>query len=228
MPTTPNQNDETTKPVKTTNVPLADIDFGSVVKKVKDKWALSPWLTIRYITFVEFEPKANLYQTILNARIEYGKNRPQVTQAIKNIDKEIEKRVSNVKGYIADKYGKENAISYYPSFGIEHYKKSYIIPKDQNTRSESLELMSNAIVANGFADKTYGQMYWEDIKTRFDELLEEASQLDASVSSKVGDKNLLKKELKKVLRSIVIIIEGNYPDTYKQELRVWGFQKEKY
>jgi hypothetical protein len=24
------------------------------------------------------------------------------------------------------------------------------------------------------------------------------------------------------------VIQGNYPDTYKAELRSWGFQKEKY
>jgi hypothetical protein len=48
------------------------------------------------------------------------------------------------------------------------------------------------------------------------------------VASKVGDKNILKKELKKALNAIVNIIKANYPDNYKEELRNWGFQKEKY
>ena len=85
-----------------------------------------------------------------------------------------------------------------------------------------------AISANGFDDKTYGKAYWLNIQTQFDELLGSASAIDSTVSNKVGDKNVLKKELKKGLNSLVAVIKGNYPDTYKQELRTWGFQKEKY
>ena len=228
MPNQPNLIDGSSKPVKTSNVPEADIDFGSVVKKVKEKWNLSPWLTLQYLTAAQFAVKTDTFLQVLNARIEYGKSRPQVTNSLANINKEIDTRVSNVKGYIADKYGEENATSYYPAFGIEFINKSYTIAKDQNTRLEALQLMANAIVEHDFIDKTYGQNYWDTIKTKFTDFLETASQLDASVSSKVGDKNILKKDLKKALNSIVLIVKANYPENYKQELRVWGFQKEKY
>ena len=144
------------------------------------------------------------------------------------INKEIDNKLANVKGYIADKYGKENAVSYYASFGIEFSNKTYRFPIDQNNRSEALALMVNSISANGFDDKTYGKDYWLDIQSQFNELLVSASNTDSTVSNKVGDKNTLKKELKRALNSIVLVIKGNYPDTYKQELRTWGFQKEKY
>ena len=228
MPDQPNLIDSSSKSVKTVNVPETDIDFGSVVKKVKEKWNLSTWLTLQYLTSAQFAVKSDSYLEVLNARIEYGKSRPQVTNSLANINKEIDTRVSNVKGYIADKYGKENATSYYPAFGIDFNNKSYSIARDQNTRLEALQLMANAIVEHDFIDKTYGQAFWEGVKTKFTNFLENASQLDASVSSKVGDKNILKKELKKALNSIVLIVKANYPENYKQELRVWGFQKEKY
>jgi hypothetical protein len=48
------------------------------------------------------------------------------------------------------------------------------------------------------------------------------------VASKVGDKNILKKDLKKGLNAVVLAIKANYPDNYKEELRNWSFQKEKY
>ena len=32
----------------------------------------------------------------------------------------------------------------------------------------------------------------------------------------------------KVLNALVWVLKGNFPDTYKEELRSWGFQKEKY
>ena len=44
----------------------------------------------------------------------------------------------------------------------------------------------------------------------------------------MGNKNILKADLKKSLNAIVSVIKANYPDNYKQELRNWGFQKEKY
>ena len=102
------------------------------------------------------------------------------------------------------------------------------MPKDQNSRSEALELMIKGIDANGFNDKTYGKTYWTNIKTQFDSLLQTASTTDGSVSNKVGDKNKLKKGLKKALNAIVLSVKANYPDTYKHELRTLGFQKEKY
>jgi hypothetical protein len=55
-----------------------------------------------------------------------------------------------------------------------------------------------------------------------------ASTTDGQVAIKVGDKNELKTYLKKVLNALMLVIKGNYPDTYKAELRDWGFQKEKY
>ena len=224
----PIPNEGSAIPTKTTNVPVADIDFSNVVGKVRDKWEASPWLTLLWITFSEFKAKADDYQTTLTQRLQTGKNRPQITQSLKKLNKEIDEKVANVKGYIADKYGKDSAVSYYPSFGIEFYKKSYLMPKDQNSRSEALELMIKGIDANGFNDKTYGKTYWTNIKTQFDSLLQTASTTDGSVSNKVGDKNELKKGLKKALNAIVLSVKANYPDTYKQELRTWGFQKEKY
>ena len=77
-------------------------------------------------------------------------------------------------------------------------------------------------------ERKYGIAFWTDILTNYEALLEQSNALDGSISVKVGDKNVLKKKLKKGLAAIVHGLKCNYPDTYKQELRDWGFQKEKY
>ncbi|MEM0542798.1 hypothetical protein WFZ85_09215 [Flavobacterium sp. j3] len=228
METTPPKNESTTKPVKTSNVPLADIDFGNVVEKASDKWILTPWLTLLWMTAEEFKVKSDNYKTTLAVRIQTGSNRPQITKSLVNINKEIDEKLSYVKGYIAEKYGKDNAVSYYASFGIEYSNKTYRFPFDQNNRSKALALMVDAISANGLNDKMYGKDYWLEIQTKYDDLLAAASSNDGTVSNKVGNKNALKKELKVVLNSLIFSIKANYPETYKQELRAWGFQKEKY
>lgn len=38
----------------------------------------------------------------------------------------------------------------------------------------------------------------------------------------------MKKSLTKGLNTIIMALKANYPDTWKTELRNWGFQKEKY
>ena len=62
----------------------------------------------------------------------------------------------------------------------------------------------------------------------FNAQVAQSSVLDGQISVSVGDKNVLKNTLRKGLNSVIGIIKANYPDTYKQELRDWGFQKEKY
>ena len=126
MGTTPKPNEAPTKPIKTSNVPAADIEFGAVLKKVSEKWILSNWLTLQWITAIKFKSDADAYNAALAVRINTGKSRPQITKALKNIYKEIDEKLANVKSYLAEKYGKEDALSYYPSFGIEFYNKRYI------------------------------------------------------------------------------------------------------
>ena len=44
----------------------------------------------------------------------------------------------------------------------------------------------------------------------------------------VGQKNELKEEINEFLVSLINVITGNFPKTYHEQLRRWGFQKEKY
>ena len=220
--------EENVNSTKNGNVPISDVDFGNVINTVSVKWAASPWLTLQWLTSANFATKATTYQTTLSARQQTGSTRSQTTQALKIMDKTIDEAVSYVKVYIVDKYKKESAQSYYAAFGIVKANDRYTLPIDQNNRSAALTLMINAIAINDFGTKEYGTDFWTDMKAQYDVLLTIATTTDSQVASKVGDKNILKKELKKGLNSIIIAIKANYPDNYKEELRNWGFQKEKY
>jgi hypothetical protein len=219
---------ENVKPNKTGYVPATDIDFGKVIKTVSTKWTTSPWLTLQWLTAAQFAANSTTYDAMLTSRLQAGATRPQITQALKVLDKTIDDSLMYVKGYLIEKYNKESAKSYYASFGIEHNKDSYVFPIDQKRRSAALGLMIGAITSNGFDDKTYGTAFWMSIKTQYDALLQAAISTDSKVSTKAGTKNLLKKDLEKGLNAIVHVIKANYPDNYKEELRNWGFQKEKY
>lgn len=219
---------ETTKQTKKRTVPASDIDLGAVVTKVNDKWKSNPWLTLLWLKQDQFDSDAQNYNIILSSRLNDGGTRPQITKALKVLDQKMDNHLSYVKGYITDKYKKENAMSYYNAFGIETKDSRYSFPRDQNRRLASLELMLGGLDKNGFNDKEFGKGFWTSIKKDYQELMKQANALDGGISVNVGGKNILKSNLVKGLNAIVNCIKSNYPDTYKQELRDWGFQKEKY
>ena len=93
---------------------------------------------------------------------------------------------------------------------------------------EALKLMISALTEHGFEDKEYGLAFWTSLQEQYSVLVKQATTTHGQVAIKVGDKNALKDNLKKGLNAIVHALKANYPDSYKQELRDWGFQKEKY
>lgn len=225
-PTTP----PTPKPDvnKTGNVPRSDVDLGNVAADVSNKWMTTPGITLLWKPLPMFMAEVTQYNTTLGERKSTGGSRKSLTGQLKALDKEIDLRTENVKGYLEEKYGKATAPDYYPAFGIVKTGKIYKLPKDRNERLTNLDLMVAAINNEGFTSNTYGDAYWQNVRSNYTNLLTQAETTDSTVSGKVGTKNQLKKEIKKVLNALVLVIKANYPDTWKQELRVWGFQKEKY
>lgn len=220
--------DQGTAKSKKGALPATDTDFGNVAATVAAKWNETPNIVLLWTDATEFATTAAAYNTELSMRNTIGGGRPQITQALKEIEGTMDNALLYVKGYVVDKYKKESAPSYYPAFGIEHKSPRYIFPIDQNKRLASFELMLTGLADNGFNDKEYGKSFWTDIKTRYALLINQASSADGTISSKVSSKNGYRESLKKALNSLIMAIKANYPDTYKAELRVWGFQKEKY
>lgn len=225
---TSNESTSTKKPVRTETVPTADIDLGAVVSSVAAKWQANPWLTLLWLKVAEFVADATSYNAILEQRLNKGAARPQTGNALQNLEKQMDQVMTYVKGYILNKYKKGNEKSYYASFGFVHQVDHYEFPTDRNRRVASLKLMVDAIKLHGFEDQEYGLDYWTTILTDYEALVNQSNSVDGEISVKVGDKNVLKKDLKKALSALVGVIKSNYPDTYKQVLRDWGFQKEKY
>ena len=116
----------------------------------------------------------------------------------------------------------------YATFGIQSKGGHYNLPDDIDGRAAALGTLLTAIRDNGLDDKEYGRAFWDDIKARFDELASQTTSLSSTISVKVGDKKELKKELLLALNSLIKAVQANYPHTWKEELRAWGFQKERY
>ncbi len=217
-----------TKKAAKGNVPRKDQDLGDTAKAVSTKWSTETWLTLQYTTQSAFDGRVTDFLKDIADKLTESGDRSPIAQQFINLDKDISKGAKNVKAYIADKFSAEDAHAYYAQFGFVHRNHSWEIPRDHNARLAALNLMVAAIAANGFGSKTYGTTFWTDIRDKYDTAITSAGTADADISGLVGDKILARKHIRKVLNSLVSVIKGNYPEDYKQILRTFGFQKEKY
>lgn len=223
-----NQNMGSGKPIRKRTVPTADIDFGAVVKSVSAKWTANNWLTLKWLTSATFAADAASYNEVLKERLDAGSVKPQTAKAAVDLEKQMDDALSYVKGYIIEKYKKNSATSYYPAFGILYRGNRHILPTDREARIAALDLMIKSIETHGFQDKEFGTDFWTSMKAKLEAVVSQSTAIGGEISVAVGDKNVLKNNLKKGLNSIILSIKANYPDTFAQELRSWGFQKEKY
>jgi hypothetical protein len=228
MGTTDDSTGNENKTTKVLNIPRSDSDLKEVSALVAKTWLANTQITLIWTTQAEFETVVTNFSGTLMQRNSAGAGRPEFTVKLKLLDKDIDRDIENIKRYLVEKYGKVSAPSYYAAFGIVKENKRYKLPTDHDNRKDALALLIPALTVHGFQNFAFGQTYWTDIKTRFDLNLAQSKSIDSSVSINVGSKNILKIQIKKVLNSLINVIKGNYPDDYKNVLRNWGFQKEKY
>lgn len=216
------------KPVKTSALPASDVDFMDVAKAVALTWAANPGITLVWKKAPDFNKEVMAYAEALGSRQESGSKRPSLTQTLQQLDKKIDEAVTEVKLYIAKKFKKANATAQFARYGIVKENTAYVLSRDRNNRNSSLKLMADAIQADGFAGEEYGKDFWAAMQTDYAAALQLASNTTGDISGKVATKNQQKQAIKKVMKSLRLVLEGNYPDTYPEVYRLWGWKKESY
>ena len=217
----------TKKKTYTTNVPTADLNFGTLLNSVSIKYA-SFSLQLPWMTATQAAQLAADYQTNLHTQLMENAKRRPITQQLKDAESTQNEKVAYVKNYFMEKYGKKKAPSYYTEMGLEKDNGAYNLPHDRDRRIESLHLMVNALTTHGFTTQQYGVNYWTIQKTDYIALANTARDKAGIVSVKANTKNNLKRQGKTFLNSVVLLIKAVYPSDYRSVLREWGFQKEKY
>ena len=220
---------ELTKSVKHTgNIPRKDADMSSLGQSVVAAWKANAQIGLIWTDVNKHGANVNTFGTTLSERESTGGGRKELTGKLAALNVQIDEGAASIKGYLVYKYEKAHAPDYYPQFGIEKVGSKYIIPGDQQKRRDALGLTLAAISAHGFDNEKYGKVFWQTTLDNYTALLAAASAIDGTVSQKVGTKNDLRKTIVKTHNALINVIKGNYPDTWKNVIREWGFQKEKY
>lgn len=209
------------------NIPSKDADVDTLGKAVAAKWKLTPGITLLWITPAEHEVNVTNFADTLSERKSTGGGRKEITQKLADMDTDMDGGITSIKNYLVYKYKKNNAQSYYPQFGIERVGKNFVLPRDRNKRLATFPLIIAATATHGYTDEKYNAAYWLAAKANYTALMEQASKVDGTVSTKVGTKNELRKIIVKTHNALIKLLQANYPDTYKSVMREWGFQKEK-
>jgi len=210
------------------NQPVKDVDLDTTGKAVVAKWKLTPGITIIWMTPAQHETNVNQFASILGERISTGGGRKEITLKTADLDADIDNGITSIKNFLVYKYQKSNAQSYYPQFGIERVGKNFVLPRDRNKRLATFPLIIAAIATHGYTDIKYNAAYWVAAQASYTSLMEQAANVDSTVSIKVSAKNELRKTIVKTHNALINALRANYPDTYKSVIREWGFQKEKY
>jgi hypothetical protein len=216
------------KPNTTAAIPAADVDFMDVSKAVAATWVATPGITLLWKKSSDFDLDVQNYTASLTSRKATGSLQPGQSFSLKQLDKQVDDAVREVKVYIERKFKTAGAVAQFARYGIVKDGSMYRMSRDRNNRKEALKLMIGAIAADGFANEEFGTAFWTGMQTNYSNALTQSGNTAGDVSSKVATKNQQKQAIKKVMTALQLVLRGNYPDTFKEVYRDWGWQKERY
>jgi hypothetical protein len=219
---------ETTVKTSKSTLPVKEADFNSVAIAVALHWEKNPQITLPWTNPAAFKAATATFGTSFATRAGMKGTRRSVTQDLKEMNKEIDTSIEPLKGYMVDIFGKKNAPAHYEVLGIVRIRNIYKLPADNDRRLYALEQLLKGIETYDLADRKYGKAYWEDVFARFSAIKQQAFDADKTSAEHISIKTELRKEIRRTLNALILIIKAYNPDTWKEELRVWGFQKEKY
>lgn len=216
------------KPRKTNAIPAKQLMILTLAELVAVKWTATPEVKLLWMKENDFKNLVQTFKISLGQRIQVGNSKQSKIQALKNINNRLDEAIEELKIAIMGKFGKKNGKSYYSEFCIVKNNKTFKLPPKREQRQQALHTLIKGLEKYQINVTNYPLQTFKDMQTQYNALMTETQTIDSMVAAEIGNKNELLKQIEKVLNSLIWVIKGHYPDTYKSELRAWGFQKEKY
>jgi hypothetical protein len=214
--------------VKKQNIPAAEADFIVLARNAANAWKQRQGIILVWTNSQQFETAIGQFENSFTERRTVKGERSIITSELKTLNTEINSNVVYIKNYINELYSKKEATAHYAQFGIIKANKTYGLPRDNDQRLFALRQLSEAVTNTELAGKKYGSAYWQDILIRFDTAKNNAISRDSASAQHIDVKREQKAIIRKTLNSLILSLKANYPDNWREEMRIWGFQKEKY
>lgn len=208
-------------------VPRTDFSVLILAQSMLPFWVQSGY-KLSYITTDEFENMINIYELKLASGRSVKAERTPTVDRLKQLREQMVDYVSKIKDMLSLDYGRSASIAHYPAFGIVKTQKNYSFPAGYDETKRAMEDLLKALVTYGYADHKYGLAVWQPIYDEYVSLAGKNRALTGSGSAFIGDKNVLKDQIIKVLRSVLLLLQANYPETWQNIAREWGYLRERY
>ena len=209
-------------------VPSKDADLQSVGDSVVIKWAAETWFIVKYITQADFSNNMKRYDDLLQQRTSAGGGTHGLSTDMHELDVEADDAVPYVKNFWFGIYGAKHAADHYGELGLEHKYSRYELPNDRHKRTIAISTLIDALKKNKITTGNYSADWWTDYLTRYNAAMGTSEGNAKDISGFVGELNQLRTSIRRTLQSVLHILEGNYPDTFEQVRREWGFLKDRY
>lgn len=225
-----------TKRPSTRNMPQGDKAFSEVYDLAMAEWGQRPQLTLVWTTQAAAAALGTqLRESLRTAGSADDAISPQAHRLAEldrliDGDKETGK-LKYVKKALALQYDEEDdGRPYYGEFGIEKIGSTYTLPRDRAERAEALTKLVKALgnPKHQLADGKYGKAFWKKIADEYNELQPKAAKATGTRATEVGDKNQYREKAEMVFAALLLLIQANYPKTYKAERRKFGVLKESF
>ncbi len=207
-------------------IPRSDANLLGMAKSILKTWEKNQAISMIWISFDDFTKKVTEFDTLINQNSNARNKRSPISYQLGLMDRAIDEKLSYVKNAIKNYYGIKNASSYYSSFGIEKRSRGYILPHDRQKRILALQKMKEGVTNINLESDKFGIAFWTDIYDKYNNLISQTTDSVQDFSQIKSNKEVLKEEIITTLKSLIFVIKANYPHTWEDQLRVWGFLKE--
>lgn len=152
--------------------------------------------------------------------------RPAQTEAKKQAIAAMRTPLTELRGVLKKKF-KDAYEGYYPQFGLVHNGQSWQLPKDHDELIGALrDKLLPALAQHGFAaDADTGTAVWQPLLDKLNTAHTAALGFDAARSQAVGTTGPQDAQTDKALRALLHLAQSQFPDTWEDELRAWGWRK---
>ena len=223
----PQEEDNNSSKKYTSHMPSTDLDVMTTGRLVVRRWLEMLKILLLWTTAEKYSTAVERYALAIGDKRLTEAERKEISGELGILGTTMVDTLKYLKSRVSEKVGEAKAISIYPQFGMVS-NRSISFPRTQQERMGALEMVVPAIVKYGLEDMHYGLEFWTDLRYQYSALYNKKGYKDSDTSISTAEKNELKKYLRKTNRALANVLQANYPDTYKSELRAWGFHREKY
>lgn len=207
-------------------IPSKQADFAFVCKNVSADWANHPELKLIWVTQTEFATLSGTYYDLVKTTTSIKGAASSKKSVLDKLDDKMNEGGKKLKVWLKDKFGSTYTAEF-GRYGIYKKGKKWDFPTDRETKQVSIDLITAALQVDGFDKKAdYGLDFWKKLKDDYTAALGSATDTSTSGHEQVGNKTELKKKLKEILKSLLLLIQANYRDKYYSVALGMGFRKQ--